>query len=309
VSEAEGQEERVAIVGAGRVGTSLAVALHKARVEVTAIVDHLLPKAQRAAALSGARVASSSLGELPANVSYIILSVPDDALPQVATGLASWNALRPGVAVAHTSGSQASGVLSCLKSKGAHIASMHPIMTFAGQDDDWQRWKGSYVSLEGDEEAEQRASRLLRRLGSVPVQLPAGSKPLYHLACVLVSNYVVALHACAVRLVHQLGLDEETVRHMLAPLLAQTARNIEMQGPAQALTGPIVRGDLRTVEQHVAALQDQPELAAAYAALGRVCVQLAREQSACNEERLQAIDALLASCLRGHPTEGTDSDK
>lgn len=297
--EAEARGERVAVVGAGRVGTGLAVALHRAGVEVIAVVDAQLARARRCAALSSAASVSSCPADLPPSVSYVIVAVPDDALPQAVAGMASSAALRSGVAVAHTCGVLASTVFAPLRTKGVAIASMHPIMTFSGGEDDWQRWKGTYVSLEGDEDAVRRAIIMLRRLEAIPVELPAAHKVPYHVACVLVSNYVVAVHASAVALLARLGLDEETATRMLAPLLSQTARNLRAQGSAGALTGPIVRGDLHTVEQHLSALQDQPDLAAAYAALGRVCVRIARQQNATNPESLRAIDDLLARYLSG----------
>lgn len=308
--EAEARGERVAVVGAGRVGTGLAVALHRAGVEVIAVVDAQLARARRCASLSGAAAVSSSPADLPPNVSYVILAIPDDALPQAVAGMASSAALRPGVAVAHTCGVLASTVLAPLRARGVAAASMHPMMTFSGGVDDCQRWKGTYVSVEGDEDAVQRAITVLRCLGAIPVELPAAHKVPYHAACVLVSNYVVALHASAVALLARLGLGEETATRMLAPLLSQTARNLRAQDSARALTGPIVRGDLHTVEQHLSALQDQPDLAAAYAALGRVCVRIARQQKATNPESLRAIDVLLARYLCGQsPGKATTEER
>ncbi len=301
--------ERIVIVGAGRVGTSIAVAIHKAGLEVAAIVDVQAARAQRCAVLSGAASVSSSPAELPPAVSYVILAVPDDALPHVVAALARSTVLQPGVAVAHTCGALASTVLAPLRTKGVAVASMHPIMTFSGGEDDWQSWKGTYVSLEGDEDAVRRAIALLRRLEAIPVELPTAQKVLYHVACVFVSNYVVAMHASAVALLARLGFDEDTATRMLAPLLRQTVRNLEAQGAARALTGPIVRGDLHTVQQHLLALQDQPELAAAYAALGRVCVLIARQQKATSPESLQAIDDLLAGYLSCRSPQDTTPGK
>ncbi|MCR4439273.1 MAG: DUF2520 domain-containing protein [bacterium] len=306
---ANGGAESIALVGAGRVGGSFAIALHKAGLRVTGIVDQDLAKARRCATLSAASIASSSVAALTSPTDFVLLAVPDDALPEVVTPLSSCSAIRPGTVVAHTSGVLDSAVLAPLRTIGGLVASAHPVMTFAGREEDWQLWNGAYVTLEGDVEARQRLAPLFCRVGAVPVEFPGPKNVLYHLACVFASNYVVALQASAMRLLAALGFDEATAARTLAPLLAQTAANLVAQGPVRALTGPIARGDLGTVEKHLRALTGLPDLAAAYAALGRVCVGLARQQDKSKEPLHQAIDALLAASLSPPRRENPGGDK
>ncbi len=285
--------ERVALVGAGRVGTSLALALHHSGVEVTAVVDMDLARAQRCAALSGAPVFSTSCSDIPAQSSMVVVTVPDDAIEKAATTLLSSSAARPGATVLHTSGALTSEALAPLRRKGASVASAHPVMTFSGHEDDWHLWQGTYVGIEGDEDARARAETLFRRLGAVPLSLSSENKGLYHLACVFASNHVVALYTCALRTLVRLGIDEPTALRMLAPLTQRTVANIAAQGPVKALTGPIARGDVGTVRQHLRALQGDHELTSAYVALSRLCLDSARAQAKGNEESLEAIAALL----------------
>ncbi|MBC7187102.1 MAG: DUF2520 domain-containing protein [Calditrichaeota bacterium] len=309
MAAANGGAESVALVGAGRVGSSLAVALHKAGLRVTAIVDRDLAKARRCATLSAAITASSSVAALTRPTDFVFVAVPDDALPELVTPLSSCSAIRPGTVVAHTSGVLDSTVLAPLRSQGALVASAHPVMTFAGREDDWRLWDGVYITLEGDEEARQRLAALFRRVGGVPVEFPGPKNVLYHLACVFASNYVVALQASAQRLLAELGFDQVTSERMLAPLLAQTATNLAAEGPVRALTGPIARGDLGTVEKHLRALAEFPDLVQAYAALGRVCVGLARQQDERKGPLYQAIDALLSASLSSRAGKNPDDDK
>ncbi|MDZ7385133.1 MAG: DUF2520 domain-containing protein [candidate division KSB1 bacterium] len=289
--------ERVAVVGAGRVGRSLAVALCQNGVEITAVVDQDLPRAQSCAARVRAGVSATSSTAIPAETTTIVVAVPDDALERVAAALLSCPATREGLATIHTSGALGAEVFDSLRSTGVSAASAHPIMTFAGSEEDWRLWAGTFVGIEGDDEARRRASSLMRRVGAIPVELPTGQKALYHLACVFASNYVVALYSCAARTLVQLGIEEPTALRLLAPLTARTVANITAQGPLGALTGPIARGDVGTVRRHLDALAASEPLRSVYVALGKVCVELARAQGGSSMEDLEAIDTLLNAYL------------
>jgi len=276
----------VGIVGPGRAGLGLGLALRRARVTVVGVHgrrDRPMPKGL-----------ALTLGPVPpwlAAAGVVVLAVRDDALESLVTGLARSGAVGRGHVVLHLSGALSSAVLAPLADAGASTGSMHPLMTVAVEPADAARhFRGAAFVLEGDLEAVGVADALVRRLGGIPVTLAPEAKPLYHAGAVFASNYVVTMLAEAVRLLQDAGLGRDAATAALLPLARATLDNVGAAGPAGALTGPIVRGDVTTVRRHLAALPHRD--AELYRAVGRETLRLAR--SAGLQESLAArIEELL----------------
>jgi predicted short-subunit dehydrogenase-like oxidoreductase (DUF2520 family) len=243
----------VSVIGAGRVGTALAVALRNAGYEI--VVVSTVNQANRA------RVQRTLPGTpiLPpdkaADADIVILAVPDDVLAGLVRGLAVAGAFRPGQLVVHTSGAHGLAPLRPAAERGALTAAVHPAMTFTGVDDDAQRIsEGDGITFGVTAEhprARRRAARLVADLGGVPEWIAEADRTLYHAALAHGANHLVTLVNEA-----RDRLRDAGVRHperVLAPLLEAALANALTIGDA-ALTGPVSRGDAGTVAGHLAAL-------------------------------------------------------
>lgn len=258
----------VAIVGAGRMGQGLALALGEAghRITLVSRSSHpVVPPLQlhggpRAEALRGAAI--------------VLLAVPDGAIPSLAAELAAEGGITPRHVVLHLSGLQDRGALRPLAATGAALGSLHPLQTVSDPATAPARFAGAYAGVEGDDRALSAAEALAGSLRMVPVRIPAGAKAAYHAGAAFAANYTTALVAVAERLALAAGITPEVARRLYLPLIRGAAANLEA-GPAAALTGPVRRGDVETVRAHLAALG--PEDRQLYLLLAREALRLARE--------------------------------
>jgi predicted short-subunit dehydrogenase-like oxidoreductase (DUF2520 family) len=268
----------VGIVGSGRAGLGLALALRRARIRVAGVHGRRERPVPRGVKLT--------LGPTPpwlADVGVILLAVRDDALGPCVNDLVQAHGLGPGHVVLHLSGALTHDVLRPLQALGAAAGSMHPLMTVGADPTQAARhFRGATFVLEGDLAAVAVADQLARRLGGIPVTLAPEQKPVYHAGAVFASNYVVTMLAVAARLLGQAGIAREAAVAALLPLVRATLDNVAAAGPAGALTGPVSRGDVATVRRHLAALRHQD--AELYRAVGRETLRLARE-AGLDEER------------------------
>ena len=271
----------VTIVGPGRLGTALALALHGAGYRIDQIVTRA--RAQGATTLARrvrAKVISSALTHFANGVVWIC--VPDTAIRGVAHRLArgDWQ----GKYAFHSSGALPSTELSELKKRGAQIASVHPMMSFV---------HGAAPSLrevsfgiEGDPGAVRVAKRIVRDLGGVAISISAGNKPLYHAFGAFASPMLISVLALAEAVGQAAGLSRAAARKAMLPIVIQTIRNYEKNGAAGAFSGPIIRGDADTVRKNLASLKPLSEAQRAYVALARAAL---RYLPAANRKKLQQV--------------------
>ncbi|MDB4948057.1 MAG: hypothetical protein JWM27_706 [Gemmatimonadetes bacterium] len=261
------------IVGPGRVGLSLGVALHRAGAALAfsgrggAIPNHpLLEGDPPAARWRGGSFAA------PAGLSGIVVAVPDRAVREVAGRLASADIDRS-VPVVHTSGALGMEALESLRAAGHPVGGVHPLAAVADTVDGADRLRGAAFGVEGEGLARALAERVVAACGGVALPIRGGGKPLYHAAAVFASNYAVALLAVAERLMEAAGVDAEDARPALAALAEGAVANVRALGPAAALTGPVARGDDETVRLHRARLS--AGVRPLYSLLGREALALA----------------------------------
>jgi predicted short-subunit dehydrogenase-like oxidoreductase (DUF2520 family) len=273
---------RVAIIGAGRAGRSLALALTRAAVPVTVCVRRPtdLPPPIECSLDPWAEILSAA--------DVVLLAVPDDAITEVAARVNDATLAR--TVVLHCSGLRDRTALAPLEGNAAGLGSFHPLQTLAGDTEAAERLRAAFAVLEGDAVAVAAGRRLAAVLGMRALELQAADKPKYHAAAVITSNYTVTLAAVAARLAREAGVPEEAATRIFLPLLAGTVRNLDQLGPGSALTGPIRRGDVGTVRAHLAALDGESRRL--YAVLGLSAVELAREGGLA-EARARELAALL----------------
>jgi len=285
-------KKRIVIIGAGRVGTALAKALRDKDYDIVAVLSRSLESAKRCAQLCSCPLAITDAARIP-EVDIVIISVPDDAIQEVAEGLRRLEVLHEGSLVVHTSGAIPSDVLSPLRELGADVASVHPIQSITGPESDI---RGVYFGVEGDERALPRARRLVEDLGGIPLEIPEGEKSVYHLACTIASNYLVTLLHVANRLFESLGLEPGEAFKVLKPLIEGTLANVEKLGVEEALTGPISRGDIGTVRGHLEVLKERfPHLIPFYVTLGRLTTEMAKSRGSIDRKKAAALERLFKS--------------
>jgi predicted short-subunit dehydrogenase-like oxidoreductase (DUF2520 family) len=258
---------KIGLIGPGRAGTALATALTRA--------GHQVVAAAAISETSKARISDHfprATLEQPAGVigaaDLILLTVPDDVLPDLVEGLAATGAPYQGRLITHASGRHGLSVLLPATRQGGLPLALHPVMTFTGRDDDVDRIKGVSFGVTAPDPLRPVAEALVIEMGGEPVFIPEGSRALYHAALAFAANHLVTLVAEASDLLRKAGADNPA--RMLGPLLSAALDNALRFGDS-GLTGPVARGDDGTVAAHVAAIRDaEPGALHAYLALARL---------------------------------------
>jgi predicted short-subunit dehydrogenase-like oxidoreductase (DUF2520 family) len=220
----------------------------------------------------------------------VLIATPDSAVESVAAEAAGLGVIGASHIVLHLAGPLDRGALAPLGTSGAGLGSFHPLQTVADPASAAERLIGAYAGLEGDGRALDMGKRLAKVLQMTPIVIPPGGKAKYHAAAVIAANFTVGLFGAAQRMATEAGIDPETAARMYAPLLEGAVRNIVTLGAADALTGPIRRGDLSTVRLHLLSLSARDQ--DLYRTVGLAVLGLARVAGLA-EERAQQVQALL----------------
>ncbi|MDR2986329.1 MAG: DUF2520 domain-containing protein [Nocardiopsaceae bacterium] len=257
----------VGVVGAGRAGTAMAAALAKAGhrvVAASAVSQASLDRVSRS--LPQAKVARPE--EVVEVSDLVLLTVPDDALPGLVSGLAETGVDMEGRLLAHASGRHGLAVLEPAVRAGALPLALHPVMTFTGRPDDVSKMTGISFGVTAPEPLRPVAEALVVEMGGEPVFIAEDKRGLYHAALASGANHLVTLVAASSDLLREAGVPDPP--KMLGPLLSAALENALMLGD-QALTGPVARGDAETVAAHVEVIAtNAPEALGAYLALARL---------------------------------------
>jgi predicted short-subunit dehydrogenase-like oxidoreductase (DUF2520 family) len=263
----------VSIVGPGRLGSALAVNLARAGYQTKFLVTRPRKRVSGDVIKLAQQVNAEvvALGEKTLDTRLVWLAVPDDEIALVAEKLAyvqEWH----GRTVFHSSGALTSDALSPLRTKGAKVASVHPLMTFVRRS--VPTLEGVTFGVEGDAAAVRLAMKVVRDLRGTAVPIKKRNKVLYHAFGTFASPMVIALMAALEQVGKAAGVKTSQLRGMAGPLLRQTLSNYLEHGAEEAFSGPLVRGDVATVRRHLAALQGIPQAREAYISLARAAIKL-----------------------------------
>jgi predicted short-subunit dehydrogenase-like oxidoreductase (DUF2520 family) len=261
-----GSRFRIGVIGAGRVGAVLAAALREAGHEIAAVAGESDASRTRIETLlPGVRVDKPTAVAKSADL--LLLTVPDDALDNVVRMLVASGAIRSGQYIVHTSGRHGLDVLRPASDIGAHAIAMHPAMTFTGTDRDLERLADCAFGVTADDPQREVARGLVEDLRGLVVWVDEAYRPLYHAALAHGANHLVTLVSQAMDLLRAAGSTDPAAT--LRPLLSAALDNTLIYGDA-ALTGPIVRGDVQTVREHVRSLAaESPSTLLTYVAMAR----------------------------------------
>jgi predicted short-subunit dehydrogenase-like oxidoreductase (DUF2520 family) len=259
------RQTHMGLIGTGRVGCALIDALAAADLTLESVAS------RNPSAFAAKRgVTQVSEHALVAECDTVFLTVPDSEVRRVCDAL-QW---RAGQSVVHMSGALGVDVLDHARALGAQVGVLHPLQSFVLGADGARAFAGITCGVDAEAPLYAALTALCAKLGANVLDLHGVDRGAYHAAAVFASNYVVALHVAAMRAFELAGLSTEVARAALAPLTLNTAHNVAALPLAQALTGPVARGDVATVERHLAALAGDPHLQAAYRVLGRQLLAL-----------------------------------
>jgi predicted short-subunit dehydrogenase-like oxidoreductase (DUF2520 family) len=281
----------VGVIGAGRVGSVLGAALAQAGHRVVAVSGVSDASRRRAdALLPGVPVVPPT--EVLDAAELVLLTVPDDVLPELVAGIAASGAVRAGALVVHTSGRYGVAVLDPVTRMGALPLALHPAMTFTGRPEDLARLTGACFGVTAPEPLRPIAEALVVEMGADPQWVDEDARLLYHAALASGANHLATLVNESVDLLRRCGVGEP--ERLLAPLLGASLDNALRSGDA-ALTGPVARGDASTVAAHIAVLREvSPDTAAAYVAMARLTADRALAAGLLKPEAAEALLDVLA---------------
>jgi predicted short-subunit dehydrogenase-like oxidoreductase (DUF2520 family) len=283
------------VIGCGRVGRTLArLWSHSGAFDSGDVFDHTRAKSEAAVAFVGGGRAVSGIVEMR-RAGVWMLTPPDDQIVACCAALAQGSQLADGDIVFHCSGALSSRDLAAARARGAAVASVHPLKSFADPAAAVQNFSGTWCAAEGDAAALAVLRPAFERIGASVREIDAAAKMIYHAASVFASNYLTALLEAGARCHERAGSSREDALRMMEPLARETLDNVFKFGTAQALTGPIARGDQAVVARQAAALAAwDPRIEAVYKGLGTIAVDLARRRGNADPDALTAIERLLA---------------
>ena len=258
------QKPTIAIIGPGRAGSALGRALHAAGYSIAAIGGRNPENVRKLAEELGARPCQSPATTIDL-ADLTMVAVPDDVILPLATDMVESLCSAAGHAAVHLSGAQDRSALRPLAQRGSvRTGVFHPLQTFRRGPEAVANVAGTYFGIDADQPLRDQLMQLARDLQGHPFDLTGVDLALYHAAAVFAANYPITLLAEAIALAADAGLNPETARKGMTNLLAGAVNNLRDLAPADAITGPAVRGDEGTIQRHLDALKGDPDLQRLY---------------------------------------------
>ena len=283
---------RIGFIGAGQLAVPVAWSLARAGFQVVGAASRSWASAEKlSSGVTNARAFDDAQGLADAS-DLVVIAVPDDAIAPVAQSV-RW---RQNHYVVHCSAATEVSALSAAAAQGASTGGFHPLQTFTNAEAAMQTLSGCPAAIEAEDQSLlDLLWSMATALGCHPFRLPAGARPLYHASGSFAGSFLVRIMNDALDLWAAFGVDRETAFRALMPLTKGTVAALEANGPVKALAGPIARGDVGTVERHIAAMRARaPELVPTYLDLARRSVAISAAKGGASQEKLDALKMLLA---------------
>ena len=261
---------RIGFIGAGKVGTALAFHCVRLGYEIAGIYDINPERTQKLANLLKIDRLSilKSIEEVTKDSNVLFLIVPDKNIKPVFMRVK--NEIAPGTILVHCAGVFGIEVFSVKGRQKFESLAMHPLQTFLSPKQAIAVLPKSYFALDGTKKGLQFGKRFIRQLKGKAILVTDKDRPLYHAMCVFASNFINGLMEAAEEIGKKLGFSRRQTIAMLMPLIKSTLNNIRDRGAVASLTGPVKRGDRKTVARHIQALKANiPEIVPVYRALTR----------------------------------------
>jgi len=281
---------KLGFIGAGTVGTAMAIRLSQNGYPVTAVYDLNSAAAKRLAeAVKGCRVLATAQ-EVADAADFVFITTADDFIPQVAAEV-KWH---PGQIVSHCSGAASTDVLEPARKLGARVGCIHPLQTFASIAQAVENLPGSTFAIEAEEPQFGVLKDMAIKLNGDWLELKAEDKALYHASACIACNYFYTLMQVATDLWRNWGKSNAEAIKAMMPMLQGALNNLSNVGLPKALTGPIARGDLMTIRKHLSALEKKaPGMLPLYKELGNWTIPIGLAKGTLSEERARELRVLL----------------
>ncbi len=289
----------VTIIGAGKVGSVLGRVLSEEGVRVVSVISRSRSSARRAARFIGAEHASDRLSSIPDSTTLVYITTPHAAVAPVAQALAAEDHLRfPHMAVCHASGMLTADVLRPVSARGATAFSFHPLQTFPRDFPPRKilpSARGIYYGVDGSAGGIRTARALAKRLRGHVLLVPPELRVLYHAACVVASNHLTTMLAVVEQLGARFRIQPGRTMEVFGPIVEATLGNIRRTTPAEALSGPVARGGIETLRDHLEAIrQVAPELLPYFIQVSSETVRLALRKRSISQQRAEEMQTLLS---------------
>jgi len=290
---------RFAIIGAGKVGTAIGHILQKKGFNIVAVASRSQESLDRAQEfIYGYK--TQNVVEAAKLADAILITTNDDQVEPVCRKIAQYGGFDSEDIVFHVSGALSTDVLNTARAFGAKGGSVHPLQSFATVEGAVCHLPGSVFGITAEEEILPLAREIVEALGGSAVVVKDENKALYHAAACVASNYFVSLIHFAQSIYGDLGVSKEIALKALLPLIKGTLANIESQGTAAALTGPIARGDMGPIKKHLTAFDGKiPEKKKLYCELGKYTTLVALEKGTISEDKQKELYQILQGGAHG----------
>ncbi len=281
---------KLGFIGAGTVGTALAIRLSDRGYQVVAVSSRSKPSAEKLANSIKSCQAVDNNQSVADIAELVFITTPDGAIGQVASEV-KWNV---GKSVVHCSGADSTDTLEPARKSGAIVGAFHPLQTFASVKQAIDNIPGSTFAIEAEEPLLTTLKDMATTLDGSWIELKASDKVLYHAAAVIACNYLVTLIKLSTDLWQTFNVPVQQSTKALMPLLKGTLNNIENVGIPQCLTGPIARGDTGTIKKHLEALKKSaPSVLSTYQELGLQTVPIALAKGRIDQTQANDMETLI----------------
>ena len=286
---------QLGFIGAGMVGTALAMRLSDSGYRVVAVSSRSQTSSEKLAEVINSCRAVDSNQAVADAADFVFITTPDEAIGTV-TSEVKWH---PEQNVVHCSGADSTEVLKPARQLGAQVGAFHPLQTFASVAQAIGNISGSTFALEADEPLLTTLKNMATALNGQCIELTANDKVLYHAAAVIACNYLVTLVKISTDLWKTFNVPAHQATKAQMPLLQGTLNNVDNVGIPQCLTGPIARGDIGTINKHLNALEKvDPAVLSTYCELGLQTIPIALGKGRINQKQAEELEAILKQAAR-----------
>lgn len=287
----------VNIIGAGKAGATLAILFSGLdQIKINTICDCDSTKLSAIYDKVKADKFTTQINELKYADIYFI-ATPDDLIVSTCAEIIATLSSEQHPIFVHCSGALPSSILHGVITDGCYAASVHPVKSFAEPEQAAKTFAGTYCGLEGSKTAVDTLKSIFESLDANCFDINPEKKVHYHAAAVLSCNYLNVLVELGLQTYAKAGIDRNVSMHILEDIAKETIGNIFSSSPAEALTGPIARGDISTIQKHIMAFDNEADqnLLSIYRSLGQVAISLSEDQGTAKLENLMLIKSLLVN--------------
>lgn len=284
----------IGFVGAGALGSTLGLAMQQAGYHVTAVASRTTASAERlASSIDGCEAVT--VQEVADRCDAVFLTVPDSAILDAASAI-QW---RSGQVVVHCSGASPLSILDSAQQGGALTGAFHPLQTFSAPDGSPNIMRDIAYAVEAESPMREELETLATDLGGWPIALAAEDRILYHASAIAACGLLATLVKLSADLWSDFDQSSDQGLRALLPLVRGTLDSIERRGFPDALTGPMVRGDVATVQSHIDALAAcAPAYQPIYSHLALASLPIARDKGGLGAREEEQLRELLTNSLQ-----------